>query len=78
MLDREFGTDALAGLRKAVLRCATACGMPKERAIDVIAGHPRTSRQRRPSRPGTRTAPDTPHGRHPARRKDTPGEGTGH
>jgi anti-sigma regulatory factor (Ser/Thr protein kinase) len=36
MLDREFGTDALAGLRKAVLRCATACGMPKERAIDVM------------------------------------------
>jgi anti-sigma regulatory factor (Ser/Thr protein kinase) len=36
MLDREFGTDALAGLRAAVLGCATACGMPEDRAIDVM------------------------------------------
>jgi anti-sigma regulatory factor (Ser/Thr protein kinase) len=36
MLDREFGTDALAGLRQAVLGCATACGMPEDRAIDVM------------------------------------------
>jgi anti-sigma regulatory factor (Ser/Thr protein kinase) len=36
MLDREFATDALAGLRKAVLACATACGLPEERAIDVM------------------------------------------
>jgi anti-sigma regulatory factor (Ser/Thr protein kinase) len=36
MLDREFGTDALAGLREAVLGCATACGMSEDRAIDVM------------------------------------------
>jgi anti-sigma regulatory factor (Ser/Thr protein kinase) len=36
MLDREFGPDALAGLREAVLGCAAACGMPEERAIDVM------------------------------------------
>jgi anti-sigma regulatory factor (Ser/Thr protein kinase) len=36
VLDREFDTDALAGLREAVLGYATACGMPKDRAIDVM------------------------------------------
>ena len=36
MLDREFDTDALAGLREAVLGYATACGMPKDRAIAVM------------------------------------------
>jgi DNA-binding response OmpR family regulator len=32
----EFGTDALAGLREAVLACAAACGMSEDRAIDVM------------------------------------------
>ena len=36
MLDREFDTGALAGLRQAVLDYATACGMPGDRAIDVM------------------------------------------
>ena len=36
MLDREFHADALAGLRSAVLSYATACGMPGDRAIDVM------------------------------------------
>ena len=36
MLDQEFGTDALAGLREAVLSYAGACGMPEDRAIDVM------------------------------------------
>lgn len=36
MLDREFDIDALAGLREAVLGYATACGMPEDRAIDVM------------------------------------------
>jgi anti-sigma regulatory factor (Ser/Thr protein kinase) len=36
VLDREFDTDALAGLREAVLGYATACGMPEDRAIDVM------------------------------------------
>ncbi len=36
MLDREFDTDALAGLREAVLGYATASGMPEDRAIDVM------------------------------------------
>ena len=36
MLDREFDTDALAELRSAVLGYATACGMPGDRAIDVM------------------------------------------
>jgi anti-sigma regulatory factor (Ser/Thr protein kinase) len=36
VLDREFDTDGLAGLRQAVLGYATACGMPEERAIDVM------------------------------------------
>jgi len=36
MLDREFDTGALAGLREAVLDYATACGMPGDRAIDVM------------------------------------------
>lgn len=36
MLDREFDTGALAGLRQAVLGYATACGMPGDRAIDVM------------------------------------------
>jgi anti-sigma regulatory factor (Ser/Thr protein kinase) len=36
MLDQEFGTDALAGLREAVLGYATACGMSEDRAIDVM------------------------------------------
>ena len=35
MLDRGFDTDALAGLREAVLGYATACGMQEDRAIDV-------------------------------------------
>ena len=35
MLDREFDTDALAGLREAVLGYATACGVPEDRAIDI-------------------------------------------
>ena len=36
MLDREFDTDALAGLREAVLGYATDCGMPEDQAIDVM------------------------------------------
>ena len=36
MLDREFDTAALARLRTAVLCYATACGMPQDRAIDVM------------------------------------------
>jgi anti-sigma regulatory factor (Ser/Thr protein kinase) len=36
VLDREFDPDALAGLRSAVLGYATACGMPGDRAIDVM------------------------------------------
>ena len=36
MPDREFDTDALAGLREAVLGYATACGMAGDRAIDVM------------------------------------------
>ena len=36
VLDREFDTDALAGLREAVLGYATTCGMPEDRAIDVM------------------------------------------
>lgn len=36
MLDREFHADALAGLRSAVLSYAIACGMPGDRAIDVM------------------------------------------
>jgi anti-sigma regulatory factor (Ser/Thr protein kinase) len=36
VLDREFDTDALAGLRAAVLGYATACGIPGDRAIDVM------------------------------------------
>jgi anti-sigma regulatory factor (Ser/Thr protein kinase) len=40
MLDREFDAGTLAGLREAVLGCATACGMPEERAIEVmLAAH---------------------------------------
>ncbi len=35
-LAREFDADALAGLRQAVLGYATACGMPGDRAIDVM------------------------------------------
>lgn len=33
---REFDAGALAGLREAVLGCATACGMPEDRAIEVM------------------------------------------
>ena len=36
MLDRGFDTDALAGLREAVLDYATACGIQEDRAIDVM------------------------------------------
>jgi anti-sigma regulatory factor (Ser/Thr protein kinase) len=36
MLVREFDADELAGLREAVLGYATACGMPEDRAIDVM------------------------------------------
>jgi len=36
VLDRGFDTDALAGLREAVLDYATACGMQEDRAIDVM------------------------------------------
>jgi hypothetical protein len=36
VLIREFDADALAGLREAVLGYATACGMPEDRAIDVM------------------------------------------
>jgi anti-sigma regulatory factor (Ser/Thr protein kinase) len=36
VLDREFDTGALAGLREAVLGYATACGMAGDRAIDVM------------------------------------------
>ena len=36
MLDREFDSAALAGLREAVLGCAVACGMPEDQAIDVM------------------------------------------
>jgi anti-sigma regulatory factor (Ser/Thr protein kinase) len=40
ILDREFGPDELAGLRQAVLGCATACGMPADRALDMmLAAH---------------------------------------
>jgi anti-sigma regulatory factor (Ser/Thr protein kinase) len=36
VLDREFDTCALAGLREVVLGYATACGMAVDRAIDVM------------------------------------------
>lgn len=36
MLDREFGADALARLREAVAGCASACGLPEDRAVDVM------------------------------------------
>jgi anti-sigma regulatory factor (Ser/Thr protein kinase) len=36
VLDREFDTGALAGLRETVLGYATACGMAGDRAIDVM------------------------------------------
>ena len=36
MLVREFDAGALAGLRKTVLGYATACGMPEDRAIEVM------------------------------------------
>lgn len=36
VLVREFDAGALAGLREAVLDYATACGMPEDRAIDVM------------------------------------------
>jgi anti-sigma regulatory factor (Ser/Thr protein kinase) len=36
VLVREFDADVLAGLREAVLGYATACGMPEDRAIDVM------------------------------------------
>ena len=36
VLDQKFDTAALAGLREAVLGYATACGMPEDRAIDVM------------------------------------------
>jgi anti-sigma regulatory factor (Ser/Thr protein kinase) len=36
VLVREFDADALAGLRKAVLGYATDCGMPEDRAVDVV------------------------------------------
>ena len=36
VLVREFDADALAGLREAVLGYATTCGMPEDRAIDVM------------------------------------------
>ena len=40
VLDREFDAGGLAGLREAVLDCATACGLPEDRAVDVmLAAH---------------------------------------
>ena len=36
VLAREFDADALAGLRQAVLGYATTCGMPEDRAFDVM------------------------------------------
>jgi anti-sigma regulatory factor (Ser/Thr protein kinase) len=36
VLDQEINAGALAGLRQAVLGYATACGMPGDRAIDVM------------------------------------------
>ena len=36
MLVLGFDADALAGLRQAVLGYATACGMPEDRAVDVM------------------------------------------
>jgi anti-sigma regulatory factor (Ser/Thr protein kinase) len=36
VLVRDFDADALAGLRKAVLGYAIACGMPEDRAFDVM------------------------------------------
>jgi anti-sigma regulatory factor (Ser/Thr protein kinase) len=36
VLVREFDADALAGLRAVVLGYATACGMPEDRAFDVM------------------------------------------
>ena len=36
VLDRTFDAGTLAGLREAVLGCATECGMPEDRAIDVM------------------------------------------
>jgi anti-sigma regulatory factor (Ser/Thr protein kinase) len=36
VLDQEFNAGALAGLRQAVLGYATACGMPEDRATDVM------------------------------------------
>jgi anti-sigma regulatory factor (Ser/Thr protein kinase) len=36
VLDQKFDTAALAALRQAVLGYATACGMPEDRAVDVM------------------------------------------
>lgn len=36
VLIREFDADALAGLRKTVLGYATACGLPEDRAVEVM------------------------------------------
>lgn len=36
MLEQEFNADALHVLRKAVLACAMAAGMPESRATDVM------------------------------------------
>ena len=36
VLDQEFNAGALAGLRQAVLGYATACGMPEDRAVEVM------------------------------------------
>jgi anti-sigma regulatory factor (Ser/Thr protein kinase) len=36
LLDRDFGADSLAGLRAAVLECASAAGLPDDRAMDVM------------------------------------------
>ena len=36
MLEQEFNAGALHVLRKAVLACAMAAGMPESRATDVM------------------------------------------
>jgi two-component sensor histidine kinase len=36
VLQREFGANSLSGLRAQVLECASAAGLPDDRAIDVM------------------------------------------
>src|ERR1700761_3964248 len=36
MLDQEFGVSSLSALRQAVMGCAAAAGMNRDRSIDVM------------------------------------------